>query len=127
MGEMGQYRVHPASRVPDVWAGGAIDRSELVFRTRKFHVRESAVQVRLSASWTDSGGTRWAPGDTIDVDAVTLAELEEQGMVEEPEGQGSGSGKTTTTSSSTSTADKPTDPKKIGPGPGAPPADDTDN
>lgn len=85
------------------------------------------MQVRLSASWTDPGGTRWAPGDTIDVDAVTLAELEEQGMVEEPEGQSGGSGETTTTSSSTSTSTtaKPTDPKKIGPGPGAPPADDT--
>lgn len=48
-------------------------------------------------------------------------------MVEEPEGQSGGSGKTTTTSSSTPTSGKPTDPNKIGPGPGAPPADDTDN
>jgi hypothetical protein len=110
-----------------VRTGNGIDRSGLVFRTRKFHVRESAVQVRLSASWTDPGGTLWAPGDTIDVDAVTLAELEEQGMVEEPEGQSGGSGETTTTSSSTSTAGKPTDPKKIGPGPGAPPADSKEN
>ncbi|MEW2143699.1 hypothetical protein AB0869_12895 [Micromonospora vinacea] len=85
------------------------------------------MQVRLSASWTDPGGTQWASGDTIDVDAVTLAELEEQGMVEEPEGQSGGSGETTTTSSSTSTAGKPTDPKKIGPGPGAPPADGKEN
>ncbi|MER7890926.1 hypothetical protein ABTX15_13995 [Micromonospora sp. NPDC094482] len=85
------------------------------------------MQVRLSAPWTDPGGTVWAPGDTIDVDAVTLAELEEQGMVDEPEGQVSGSGKSTTTSSSTSTSGKQTDPQKIGPGPGAPPADDTDD
>ncbi|MDG4805365.1 hypothetical protein O7634_01155 [Micromonospora sp. WMMD1120] len=83
------------------------------------------MQVRLSASWTDSGGKLWAAGDTVDVDAVTLAELEEQGMVEEPEGQSSGSGETTTTSSSTPTPVKPVDPKKIGPGPGAPPADST--
>ncbi|MEV1330083.1 hypothetical protein AB0J20_10955 [Micromonospora costi] len=81
------------------------------------------MQVRLSTAWTDPGGRVWAPGDTVDVDAVILAELEEQGMVEEPEGQTSGSGETTTTSPSTSTP-KPTDPTKIGPGPGAPPADD---
>ncbi|PZF95089.1 hypothetical protein [Micromonospora deserti] len=81
------------------------------------------MQVRLSACWTDPGGTVWAPGDTIDVDAVTLAELEEQGMVEEPEGQPTGSGNTSTT---TTTTPKETDPQKIGPGPGAPPADDTD-
>jgi hypothetical protein len=84
------------------------------------------VQVRLSVAWTDPAGTVWAPGDTIDVDAVTLAELEEQGMVEEPKGQSSGSETTTTTSSSTSTSGTQTDPQKIGPGPGAPPADDTD-
>ena len=83
------------------------------------------MQVRLSAPWTDPAGREWVPGDTVDVDAVILAELEEQGMVEEPEGQASGSGETTTTSPSTTT--KPTDPTKIGPGPGAPPADDTGN
>ncbi|MFC4021254.1 hypothetical protein ACFOW4_25375 [Micromonospora sp. GCM10011542] len=82
------------------------------------------MQVRLSAAWTDPGGTTWASGDMVDVDAVTLAELEEQGMVEEPKGEPSGS--ETTTSSSTSTSGKQTDPQKIGPGPGAPPADDTD-
>ncbi|MGK5741947.1 hypothetical protein [Micromonospora sp. URMC 103] len=79
------------------------------------------MQVRLSTSWTDPGGRIWAPGDTVDVDAVILAELEEQGMVEEPEGNTTGSGETTTPPS----APKPTDPTKIGPGPGAPPADDT--
>ncbi|TDC31849.1 hypothetical protein E1211_21860 [Micromonospora sp. 15K316] len=81
------------------------------------------MQVRLSAPWTDPAGRVWAAGDTIDVDAVILAELEEQGMVEEPEGQASGSGETTTTPP----APKPTDPTKIGPGPGAPPADDGGN
>ncbi|MFD0786070.1 hypothetical protein ACFQZ8_19390 [Micromonospora azadirachtae] len=81
------------------------------------------MQVRLSAPWTDPAGRQWVAGDIIDVDAVILAELEEQGMVEEPEGQASGSGETTTTP----TSPKPTDPTKIGPGPGAPPADDTGN
>ncbi|KIR60826.1 hypothetical protein TK50_23565 [Micromonospora haikouensis] len=79
------------------------------------------MHVRLSAAWTDPRGTLWAPGDTVDVDAVTLAALEEQGMVDTPDGQGTapdqGSTKTTTTT-------KPTDPTKIGPGPSAPPADE---
>ncbi|WP_262282392.1 hypothetical protein [Micromonospora sp. MA102] len=74
------------------------------------------MHVRLSASWTDPRGTVWAPGDTVDVDAVTLAELEEKGMVEQP--AGAESTKTTTT-----TTTKETDPQKIGPGPSSPPAD----
>ena len=78
------------------------------------------MHVRLSASWTDPRGTVWAVGDTVDVDAVTLAELEEKGMVEQP--AGSGSTETTTT---TTTPPKKTDPSKIGPGPSAPPADTT--
>jgi hypothetical protein len=64
----------------------------------------------------------WAVGDTVDVDAVTLAELEEKGMVEQP--AGSGSTETTTT---TTTPPKKTDPSKIGPGPSAPPADTTND
>jgi hypothetical protein len=60
----------------------------------------------------------WTPGETVDVDAVTLAELEEKGMVEQP--AGAESTKTTTT---TTTTPKETDPQKIGPGPSAPPAD----
>ncbi|MEU4790029.1 hypothetical protein AB0F95_10020 [Micromonospora tulbaghiae] len=76
------------------------------------------MHVRLSASWIDPRGTVWAVGDTVDVDAVTLAELEEKGMVEQP--AGSGSTETTTT---TTTPPKKTDPSKIGPGPSAPPAD----
>ncbi|WFF06336.1 hypothetical protein O7622_25295 [Micromonospora sp. WMMD1076] len=51
------------------------------------------------------------------MDAVTLAELEEKGMVEQP--AGSGSTETTTTT----TPPKKTDPSKIGPGPSSPPAD----
>ncbi|AYF26256.1 MULTISPECIES: hypothetical protein [Micromonospora] len=80
------------------------------------------MHVRLSASWTDPRGTVWAVGDTVDVDAVTLAELEEKGMVEQP--AGSGSTETTTT---TTTPPKKTDPSKIGPGPSAPPADTTND
>jgi hypothetical protein len=66
----------------------------------------------------------WAPGDTVEVDAVTLAALEEQGMVDTPDGQGNGPEQGTTTTTSTT---KPTDPQKIGPGPGAPPKDDSGN
>ena len=80
------------------------------------------MHVRLSAAWTDPRGTVWAVGDTVDVDAVTLAELEEKGMVEQP--AGSGSTETTTT---TTTPPKKTDPSKIGPGPSAPPADTTND
>ncbi|MFJ6196307.1 hypothetical protein [Micromonospora sp. NPDC092111] len=93
------------------------------------------MQVRLSAYWTDPDGTVRSPGETVDVDAVTLARLEEQGMVENPDGQ---------TASDTSTSGEPSKigpgpsvppskigpgpgvpPSKIGPGPGAPPADDS--
>ncbi|WP_434741050.1 hypothetical protein [Micromonospora sp. SH-82] len=60
------------------------------------------MHVRLSTPWTDPQGTLRARGETVDVDAVTLARLEEQGMVENPDGQS-------------------VDPQKIGPGPGTPP------
>ncbi|MFG1952510.1 hypothetical protein [Micromonospora sp. NPDC048830] len=80
------------------------------------------MHVRLSAEWTDQRGTVWAPGDTVDVDAVTLASLEELGMVETPDGKGTAPAEGTST---TTTTTDTTDPKKIGPGPGAPPADDS--
>ncbi|MCW3842365.1 hypothetical protein ONA70_19895 [Micromonospora yasonensis] len=80
------------------------------------------MNVRLSAAWTDPRGTVWAPGDTVDVDAVTLAELEEQGMVEQPTSQDTGSTETTTTTTTTTKDGS----QKIGPGPGAPPADTTE-
>ncbi|MFI6129053.1 MULTISPECIES: hypothetical protein [unclassified Micromonospora] len=57
------------------------------------------------------------------MDAVTLAELEEKGMVEQPTGTGS----TETTTTTTTTPPKKTDPSKIGPGPSAPPADTKDD
>lgn len=38
--------------------------------------------VRLALAWTDPRGVAYAPGELVDIDAVTLAELEEQGVVE---------------------------------------------
>jgi hypothetical protein len=43
------------------------------------------VYVRLAQDWTDDGGTAHAAGEMIDVDAVTLAELEADGVVESAE------------------------------------------
>lgn len=85
------------------------------------------MQVRLSAYWTDPNGTVRSPGETVDVDAVTLARMEEQGMVENPDGKTSSDTGTTTTSSPKPQKIGPgpgTPPDEIGPGPGAPPADD---
>lgn len=83
------------------------------------------MHVRLSTTWTDPRGTVWAAGDTVDVDAVTLASLEELGMVETPDGQGTAPNPSTSTS--TTSTGPSTDPKPIGPGPGAPPADEPTN
>ncbi|MGH3682083.1 MAG: hypothetical protein ACRDT2_17745, partial [Natronosporangium sp.] len=45
------------------------------------------VYVRLAQDWTDPSGSKHQAGDTVDVDAATLAELEAGGVVEEaPEG-----------------------------------------
>ena len=38
--------------------------------------------VRLAVAWTDPFGVSHCAGDLVDIDAVTLAELEEQGVVE---------------------------------------------
>lgn len=38
--------------------------------------------VRLAVAWTDPFGMAYGAGDLVDIDAVTLAELEEQGVVE---------------------------------------------
>ncbi|WP_036372608.1 hypothetical protein [Micromonospora sp. ATCC 39149] len=81
------------------------------------------MHVRLSAAWTDPRGTVWAPGDAVEVDAVTLAALEEQGMVETPDGQGTAPDQVSTKITRTT---KPIEPTKIGPGPSAPPADEPD-
>ncbi|MFI9640166.1 hypothetical protein ACIG87_08865 [Micromonospora sp. NPDC051925] len=88
------------------------------------------MQVRLSAYWTDPGGTVRSPGETVDVDAVTLARMEEQGMVESPDSQTASDAGTTTTKPPKPQKIGPgpgTPPDKIGPGPGAPPADDSGN
>jgi hypothetical protein len=39
------------------------------------------VYVRLARDWTDGGGAAHDAGDMVDVDAVTLAELEADGVV----------------------------------------------
>ena len=44
--------------------------------------------VRLAANWADPTGAVHGAGDFVDVDVVTLAELEEQGVVENPEEAG---------------------------------------
>jgi len=44
--------------------------------------REAArVLVRLAAEWTDPFGTAHNAGDVVDIDVITLAELEERGVV----------------------------------------------
>jgi hypothetical protein len=40
------------------------------------------VYVRLAMPWADPSGTVHGVGEFVDVDVVTLAELEEQGVVE---------------------------------------------
>jgi hypothetical protein len=40
------------------------------------------VYVRLAMPWSDPSGTVHGAGEFVDVDVVTLAELEEQGVVE---------------------------------------------
>jgi hypothetical protein len=39
------------------------------------------VYVRLARGWTDDEGAAYAAGDMVDIDAVTLAELEAEGVV----------------------------------------------
>jgi hypothetical protein len=42
------------------------------------------VQVRLARSWVDGAGVSHGRGDVVDIDAVTLAQLEEAGIVTDP-------------------------------------------
>ena len=42
--------------------------------------------VRLATDWADPSGAVHGVGDLVDIDIVTLAELEEQGVVENAEG-----------------------------------------
>jgi hypothetical protein len=39
------------------------------------------VLVRLAAEWTDPFGVAHDAGDVVDIDVITLAELEERGVV----------------------------------------------
>jgi hypothetical protein len=39
------------------------------------------VHVKLDKEWTDSAGTTHSAGESVDVDAATLAELQEKGVV----------------------------------------------
>jgi hypothetical protein len=39
------------------------------------------VHVQLDKEWTDASGTTHAAGDSVDVDAATLADLQEKGVV----------------------------------------------
>ena len=41
--------------------------------------------VRLAEDWADPTGAVHGAGEFVDIDVVTLAELEEQGVVENPE------------------------------------------
>ncbi len=41
--------------------------------------------VRLAAAWTDPAGGVHGAGEVVDIDVVTLAELEEQGVVDNGE------------------------------------------
>jgi hypothetical protein len=43
------------------------------------------VYVRLAVDWADPTGAVHSAGEFVDIDVVTLAELEEQGVVENPE------------------------------------------
>ena len=44
------------------------------------------VDVRLQESWTDRDGNRHPAGETVDVDAATLAELQARGVAADPDG-----------------------------------------
>ena len=39
------------------------------------------VHVKLDKEWTDSAGTTHSAGESVDVDAATLADLQEKGIV----------------------------------------------
>ena len=42
------------------------------------------MQVKLAREWTDGTGTEHAAGDLVEVDTITLAELEATGVVLPP-------------------------------------------
>jgi hypothetical protein len=54
-----------------------------VLPARRAFTREGGgeVLVRLAAEWTDPFGIAHDAGDVVDIDVITLAELEERGVV----------------------------------------------
>lgn len=74
--------------------------------------------VRLAFAWTDVFGLTHRAGELVDIDAVTLAELEEQGVVE--------SMSETAPQKWIGPGSPPADVSEGWIGPGAPPVDETD-
>jgi hypothetical protein len=79
------------------------------------------VYVRLATAWADRGGIRHAPGDLVDIDPVTLAELEEQGVVDIE-----GASEQVTSAAPSAVEEKAAAPKWLGPGDEELSSDDTD-
>lgn len=50
------------------------------------------VYVMLQKEWTDGNGVTHLAGDSVDVDAATLAALQAEGIVSEQAGSGNGGG-----------------------------------
>jgi hypothetical protein len=69
------------------------------------------VYVRLSAAWADPAGLLHDPGDLVDVDLVTLAKLEEQGVVDNVDGL-----EQSTRTGPATVDEKPVKPSWLGPG-----------
>ncbi|MDI1466350.1 hypothetical protein QEZ54_35765 [Catellatospora sp. KI3] len=91
--------------------------------------------VRLAVAWTDPFGVAHGVGELVDIDAVTLAELEELGVVENVEqvsgpdkwvGPGSPKPDAETNGWVGPGAPPSDDPESAWVGPGAPPSDDPD-
>jgi hypothetical protein len=79
------------------------------------------VYVRLAQDWTDAGGVAHTAGAMVDVDAVTLAELEASGVVTEsdpPPALGGDGGSTDTGWAGPSDGDGSTDTGWAGPSDG---------
>ncbi len=85
--------------------------------------------VRLASAWTDLSGAAHQAGDVVDIDVVTLAELEEQGVVDEFNSHGVETDGATESQAPQGligpgpTAPPADDPETIGPGPTVPPVD----
>ncbi|MEU3456457.1 hypothetical protein ABZ671_23085 [Micromonospora sp. NPDC006766] len=51
------------------------------------------VYVKLESDWTDANGVAHSAGESVDVDAATLAALQAEGIVSEGSGGGKEGGK----------------------------------